>query len=115
MPEPYRSVFDDIPGAGTYPSTSRYAGAEIAVHTMPDGTEVRYAKHRLLPALPGEDDTVPHVVTVGERPDHLGQRYFGAADQWWRIADANAVLDPRELTGEPGRRIDIPRGGFGLV
>jgi hypothetical protein len=114
MPEPYRSVFDDIPGSGAYPRTSRYADAEIAVHTFPDGTEVRYAKHRLLPPLPAPDDTVPHTVTAGERPDHLGQRYFGASDQSWRIADANPVLDPRELTAEPGRRIDIPREGAGL-
>ncbi|MFC7534565.1 LysM domain-containing protein [Actinoplanes sp. GCM10030250] len=114
MPEPYRSAFDGIPGAGPYPRTSRYADAEIAVHTLPGGAEVRYAKHRLLPPLPAADDTVPHTVTAVERPDHLGQRYFGAPDQWWRIADANPVLDPRELTAEPGRRIGIPGQGGGL-
>jgi hypothetical protein len=115
MPEPYEAAFDGIPGATPYPRTSRYHDAEIAVHTTKDGTEVRYAKHRLLPPLPAEDDTAGHTVTDKERPDHLGQRYFGDPEQWWRIADANPVLDPRELTAEPGRRIAIPRvGGAGL-
>jgi hypothetical protein len=111
MPEPYSAVYDDIPGAGVYPSTSRYADVEIAVHTQADGTEVRYAKHRMLPPLP--DDTVPYPVTEGERPDLLGRRFFGDPGQWWRIADANPVLDPRELTAEPGRTIEIPGNRHG--
>ncbi|MER7106986.1 hypothetical protein [Streptomyces sp. NPDC000229] len=116
MNEPYESALDAIPGSHPYPRTSRYHDAETGVHRMPDGTEVRYTKRRLLPPLPsGEEgeDTAPHTVSSGERPDHLGQRYFGDPGQWWRIADANPVLDPRELTGEPGREIRIPQaGGF---
>jgi hypothetical protein len=27
---------------------------------------------------------------------------------YWRIADANAVVDPNELTDTLGRRVDIP-------
>ena len=113
MPEPYPTVYDTVPGAGPYPRTSRYADTEIAVHTLPDGTEVRYAKHRLLPPLPDADDTSPHTVTVTDRPDLLGRRYYGDPEQWWRIADANPVLDPRELTAEPGRTIAIPGAGAG--
>ncbi|WP_308427708.1 hypothetical protein [Streptomyces albospinus] len=81
---------------------------------MPDGSEVRYAKRRLLPALEeARHDAVPHVVGSGERPDQVGQRYFGDPGQWWRIADANPVLDPRELTDEPGKEIAVPLpGGF---
>jgi hypothetical protein len=115
MVEPYENVLDDIPGAHPYPRDSRYHDAEIAVHTQPDGTEVRYAKHRLLPPLPDDpdEDTTTHTVSDGERPDHLGQRYFGDPTQWWRIADANPVLDPRELTDEPGEEIQIPLPGGG--
>jgi hypothetical protein len=113
MPEPYQAVFDDIPGAGPYPSTSRYHGTEIAVHVRPDGTEVRYVRHRLLPPLPSPDEVTTHTVAQAERPDLLGRRYFGDPAQWWRIADANPVLDPRELTAEPGRRIAIPGSGVG--
>ena len=112
--EPYESALDEVPGAHPYPRSSRYAGIGIGVHVLPDGGEVRYAMRRLLPALPDADDeTVPHVVSSGERVDQLGQRYFGDPGQWWRIADANPVLDPRELTAEPGVEIAVPLpGGF---
>lgn len=111
MPEPFEAAFDQIPGTHPYRRTSRYADTEIAVHTLPDGTEVRYAKRRLLPPLPDPESTRPHVVTAGERPDLLGQRYYGDPEQWWRIADLNPVLDPRDLTAHPGRVIDVPREG----
>lgn len=112
MVEPYESAWDGIPGAHPYPRSSRYHDAEIGVHRQPDGTEVRYAKRRLLPAL-NETETAPHTVSSGERPDQLGQRYFGDPGQWWQTADANPVLDPGELTDEPGRVIDVPLpGGF---
>ncbi|HCA85869.1 MAG TPA: hypothetical protein DEQ61_10445 [Streptomyces sp.] len=116
MIEPYESAFDAIPGSHPYPRTSRYHDAEIGVHRTADGTEVRYAERRLLPPLgeAADDDTAIHTVNSGERPDHLAQRYFGDPAQWWRIADANPVLDPRELTAEPGQEIEIPLpGGFG--
>lgn len=113
--EPYESALDAIPGAHPYPRTSRYHDAEIGVHRRPDGSEVRYTKRRLLPPLDGggDQETQPHVVGAGERPDLLAQRYFGDPGQWWQIADANPVLDPRELTEEAGRIIGIPiAGGF---
>ncbi|WP_413099292.1 hypothetical protein [Streptomyces sp. Inha503] len=114
QPQPYESVLDAIPGSHPYPRSSRYHDAEIGIHTQPDGTPVRYVKRRLLPPL-GEvgGDTATHTVSGGERPDHLGQRYFGDPAAWWRIADANPVLDPRELTAEPGEEIEIPNGFAG--
>ncbi|WP_328336891.1 hypothetical protein OG873_37870 [Streptomyces violaceus] len=113
--EPYESALDAIPGAHPYPRTSRYHDAEIGVHRRSDGSEVRYTKRRLLPPLEddGHQETHPHVVGAGERPDLLAQRYFGDPGQWWQIADANPVLDPRELTDEAGRITGIPiAGGF---
>ncbi|GAA3818074.1 hypothetical protein [Streptomyces chiangmaiensis] len=107
--EPYESALDAIPGAHPYPRTSRYHDAEIGVHRLADGTEVRYSKRRLLPPL--DEDTQPHTVGAGERPDLLAQRFFGDPGQWWRIADANPALDPRELTDEAGRVIGIPLAG----
>ncbi|MEU9112628.1 hypothetical protein AB0D04_12705 [Streptomyces sp. NPDC048483] len=114
MIEPYESALDEVPGAHPYPRSSRYHDAEIGVHRKADGTEVRYAKRRLLPALDdAAEETVPHTVSAGERVDQLGQRYFGDPGQWWQIADVNPVLDPRELTDEPGEEIGIPlAGGF---
>ncbi len=112
--EPYENALDAIPGAHPYPRTSRYHDAEIGIHRQADGTEVRYTKRRLLPPLAEtEDDGQGHTVSSGERPDLLGQRYFGDSAQWWQIADANPVLDPRELTDEAGKVIEVPlAGGF---
>ncbi|BCL31753.1 hypothetical protein ACFFS2_17310 [Streptomyces aurantiacus] len=118
--EPYENALDAIPGAHPYPRTSRYHDAEIGVHRQADGTEVRYTKRRLLLPLPeegdagnAEDESQDHTVSGGERPDLLGQRYFGDPTQWWQIADANPVLDPRELTDEAGKVIQVPlAGGF---
>ncbi|MFF4602049.1 hypothetical protein ACFY12_04710 [Streptomyces sp. NPDC001339] len=116
MIEPYERALDEVPGAHPYPRSSRYHGVEIGVHRQPDGTEVRYAKRRLLPGpalADAAEDVVPHTVRSGERPDQLGQRYFGDPGQWWQIADRNPVLDPRELTDEPGEEIAVPLpGGF---
>lgn len=114
MIEPYERALDEVPGAHPYPRSSRYAGVEIGVHRAADGSEVKYAKRRLLPTLTDTDqDTVPHTVSAGERADQLGQRYFGESGQWWQIADVNPVLDPRELTDEPGEDIAVPlAGGF---
>ncbi|WP_413811716.1 hypothetical protein [Streptomyces sp. OE57] len=111
QPQPYESALDAIPGSHPYPRSSRYHDAEIGIHVQPDGTPVRYVRRRLLPPL-GEvgEDTATHTVSSGERPDHLGQRYFGDPAAWWRIADANPVLDPRELTAEPGEEIEVPNG-----
>ncbi|MFF8958235.1 hypothetical protein [Streptomyces sp. NPDC014894] len=110
----YDSPLDAVPGSHPYPRSSRYHDTGIGVHRTADGTEVRYARRRLLPPLPRdpEEETEPHTVSDGERPDHLAQRYFGDPGQWWRIADANPVLDPYELTAEPGRVIDVPRPGW---
>ncbi|MFE4328902.1 hypothetical protein ACFRQM_05445 [Streptomyces sp. NPDC056831] len=110
--EPYENALDAIPGAHPYPRSSRYHDAEIGVHRQPDGTEVRYTKSRLLPPITDDpEETQPHTVSTGERPDLLGRRYFGDPGQWWQIADANPVLDPRELTAEPGSEIEIPLAG----
>ncbi|MFH8466793.1 hypothetical protein [Streptomyces sp. NPDC017991] len=113
--EPYENALDAIPGAHPYPRSSRYHDAEIGVHRQADGTEVRYVKRRLLPPLDQldllDDETRPHTVSSGDRPDLLAQRYFGDPAQWWQIADANPVLDPRELTDEAGKVIEVPLPG----
>ncbi|MFC9883999.1 hypothetical protein ACFVJW_31020 [Streptomyces libani] len=114
MIEPYERALDEVPGAHPYGRSSRYSEVEIGVYRCRDGTEVRYAKRRLLPRLDdAAEETAAHTVSSGERPDQLGQRYFGDSGQWWQIADANPTLDPRELTDEPGDRIAVPLpGGF---
>ncbi|RSM72385.1 hypothetical protein SAMN05661093_00055 [Kibdelosporangium aridum] len=85
----------------TYPRTSRYFGIEPVVH---DG--IPCLPPRLLPRPP-EETLAVHEVREGDRADVLANRYIGDPEQWWRIADANPVLDPRDLTSTPGRRLRI--------
>jgi hypothetical protein len=88
-----------------------------ALYTTSDGTQLPYLRRRLLPRPDSFTTMAEHVVVDGDRPDLLAFRYLGSADQWWRIADANPVLDPGELTGTPGRhvRITLPAGVPGGV
>jgi hypothetical protein len=86
---------------------SRYAAIEQATIRTPDGRSVAYKRRRFVP--PGE--SMPLLVEVtaaqGERIDLVANRTLGNPEQFWRICDANDVLDPAELL-EPGRRIRIP-------
>jgi len=49
---------------------------------------------------------------AGDRPDLMAARAIGDPEQWWKIADANAVIDPSELTENIGVfvRITLPEG-----
>ncbi len=49
-----------------------------------------------------------HIVHSGERPDLLAAQTLGDAELYWLIADANAVIDPFELTDTLGTRVVIP-------
>jgi len=51
-------------------------------------------------------DSIVHTVIGTETLDLIAWKYYGREDLWWRIADANPVLKPFELT--PGQTIAIP-------
>jgi hypothetical protein len=117
MTNPMDAVAAAMPSASAYPRTSRYFGVPTAVYTGEDGRPVPYLRLRLLP--PAESFAVvgEHVVVDGDRPDLVAFRHLGDAEAWWRIADANPVLAPGELTSTPGRklRITLPNGVPGSV
>jgi hypothetical protein len=84
-----------------FDSTSRYAGCETAVMEVkePDGSirEIRYVRRRFI--QPADETTilVAHSVNQGERLDNITARYLGDPVQFWRICDANEVMDAGEL------------------
>jgi nucleoid-associated protein YgaU len=100
-----------------YPLTSRYYGAAVNTFTAPDGTQIPYIGRRLLPDPASFTAIAQYTVVAGDRPDLVAFRLLGDPGQWWQIADANPVLDPRELTAEPGQkiRITLPQGIVGGV
>lgn len=89
------------------PNTSRYHGQPIQRLRLPSGQEIAYLARRFLPAPEALDTLTEHVIADRERPDHLAHNYLGDAELFWRIADANPVLDPNQLTDTPGNRIRI--------
>jgi hypothetical protein len=88
--------------------TSRYYALETTTIALPDGRVVSYKRRRFLP----DGQAMPLLAEIqgaqGERPDHLSQRTLGDPLQYWRIADANNVMNPLELTEDPGSNIRIP-------
>lgn len=110
MTDPIQLLID----AGAIPSTpfgpqSRYSGVPLALlQRRPGEPGVVYVRRRFIPAPGSLTIVARHVAAALDRPDLLGAKHLGDPLLYWRIADANAVLDPNELTDTLGRRVDIP-------
>jgi hypothetical protein len=92
-----------------FAANSRYAGVAIARYARNASDRgVPYVLRRFV--VQGRDVAIAaeHIVAAGERPDTLAAQVFGDAELYWRIADANAVTDPFELTDTLGARIALP-------
>jgi hypothetical protein len=94
---------------------SRYANIPIVqlTETDADGQErnIAYVLRRFIPDVTGTT-LVQHTVIQGDRLDNVTARYLGDPLQFWRVADANGVLQPEDLTKQPGQviRIVLPTG-----
>jgi len=96
-----------------FPPTSRYAAVGVtAFHPGGGLPTVPYVRRRLCP--PPERFALLYEIGVveGDRRDLLAHVHAGDAELWWRLADANGAVDPRELTDTIGRRlrITLPEG-----
>ena len=108
--DPVQALLD----AGAIPSTpfgpsSRYQGVGLARYQPPGGgPAIVYVLRRFIPQMRDIAIAGEHIVKSGERPDLLAAQVFGDSEFYWRIADANAVVDPFELTDTIGLRVKIP-------
>jgi nucleoid-associated protein YgaU len=91
--------------------TSRYYAIGTALYIAPDGSACPYVLRRLLPQPAGAG---PQQVRVGhtDRLDLIAGQVLGDPLQFWRIADANAVLNPFDLA-RPGTTLAVPGVRFG--
>lgn len=93
----------------------RYQASLPLSYTSPDGVTVAYLAPRILP--PGSAVAGAARTTVGagevDRLDLLAYRVLGAAEQGWRLADANDATDPFELCASPGRTVALPDTAMG--
>lgn len=99
-----------------FPPTSRYYGIEIIQLSTGRKEPVAYLKRRFLPQPERFAAVGEYVVREHDRPDIVASETGSDPEQFWRIADANAAMNPPDLTGEPGRalRITLPEGIPGL-
>jgi hypothetical protein len=92
--------------------TSRYYAIPVSTLETSDGRTVAYVRRRFAP--PPETLSLLHYYTVteGERLDNIAAVQIGDPELFWRVCDANAAVDPHELTDTPGRRlrITLPEG-----
>ena len=91
---------------------SRYYTTPTARLARADGTEVAYLRRRFIPPPEHFAQVGEHVVAEGDRPDLIAHQYLGDPELFWRVADANVVLRPDELTETLGRRLrlTLPEG-----
>jgi hypothetical protein len=94
--------------------TSRYAHLPVMRHraagTEPDEA-VAYVGRRFIPGADEHQPVAALVVRASDRVDHLATTAYGEPTQFWRLADANGVRRPDELTEEVGRTVVVPAIG----
>src|SRR6478672_1214838 len=90
----------------SFPPTSRYSGTGVNAYDPGDGSvPIPYLRRRLCPRPEVFALLYEVAVVEGDRRDLLGAQHVGDPELWWRLADANGALDPRQLTAVVGRRL----------
>jgi len=84
---------------------SRYENVDESELTDENDRVIRYKKTRFAPASTAR---FRHLVTEGERLDHMAHRYFRDAERFWRICDTNTAMWPDDLLAAAGEWILIP-------
>ena len=109
---PLEFILGNRPVSSNFPATSRYHGIPTAQYTNSHGKTYLYLRRRFVSSPEAFSDFQEHVVSQGERPDHLATRYLGDPELFWQLCDANRSMKPDELTEAPGRtiRITLPEG-----
>ena len=85
--------------------SSRYASVETYQVLDAQGNTVTIKKIRFIPVT---NSVLSRQIIAGDRPDLMAYAYYQDATRFWRIADANQVMDPAELVATPGQWISIP-------
>ncbi len=88
--------------------TSRYYPLETATLTTAGGRVIAYKRRRFLPRGRDLPLLVEARVAQDDRLDLITARTLGDPEHFWRVADANDAMDPRDLTARAGRRLRIP-------
>jgi hypothetical protein len=91
-----------------YSANSRYFSVALRTRTAPDGTVTQFAGRRIIPAIARYRPLDRYRTEGDERIDLLAAEFYGDAEQYWRICDANGVEDPADATAPEGRILIVP-------
>ncbi len=116
MNDPLQTILGLNAKASMFPPNSRYHGIDTASMEICDGREIIYLRRRFVPEPERFVLIQEHTVVQGDRPDILAAKYLGDPEQFWRLCDANRVIDPNDMTDVIGRRlrITLPEGMTGV-
>lgn len=121
-PDPVQALL----GAGlvpsvSFPPTSRYATVGVTTYApaaAPGEEEipVAFLRRRLVPRPERFSLLYEYTCAERDRRDLVAARHLSDAELWWRLADANGVIDAATMTSPVGRvlrittQVDIPGG-----
>jgi hypothetical protein len=101
----------------SFPPTSRYVDVGIATYAPPpapgeEAVPVAFLKRRLVPRPDRFAMLYEYSCVERDRRDLVAATHLADAELWWRLADANSVIDPAGMTEPVGRllRVTLPAG-----
>jgi len=97
---------------GYFSLSSRYNNIPVTTLTTNTGENIVYLKRRFIPPTESFATLQFYKVKEGDRLDNITNQFIRDPEKFWQICDANNVLEPSELTEEPGNtiRITLPQG-----
>ena len=114
MPDPLQELLaaGAVPTT-TFPPTSRYADVGVDAWDPGGGRPpVPFLQRRFCPRAEKLALLYEVGIVEGDRRDVLAYRHLGDAELWWSLADANGIVDPRDVSSPIARRlrITLPEG-----
>jgi hypothetical protein len=107
MKDPFDMIMHNAAQLSLFPENSRYYATQTTSLKRQDGSEIKYVLRRFIPQPERFATLTEHTVLQGDRPDNVAAGYLGDPEQFWRLCDSNAVMDPDELSAKAGQRIRI--------
>ncbi|HLY02211.1 MAG TPA: hypothetical protein VKR56_06895 [Candidatus Cybelea sp.] len=91
----------------TFPPNSRYQNVPTTTYTTPSGKTIVYLQRRFVPS-PSQFATIAvYTVKLGDRIDNVSAQAFGDPKLYWRICDANLIMQPPDATATVGTQLNI--------
>lgn len=108
MTDPLKALLDaGVLNTLPFPANSRYHTVAIVTLEQKNQEPIAYLKRRFVPPAENFSVVQEYKVVEGDRLDNLAARYFGDAELYWRLCDANGIVRPNELIEKVGRQIVI--------